>query len=82
MFFKKFNIRKMHLVIFSVAIRSFSLCIFLFSFSCLNSSKEKSRNGFCTKITFKKICVSGRWFLYSFIQSTLSSTISGSTLFI
>ena len=81
MFFIKFNIRKMHLVIFQLQLRVFSV-YFLFSFSCLNSSKEKSGNGFCVKVLLKKICVPGRWFLYSFIQSTLSSTISRSPLFI
>ena len=82
MFFEKLNIRKMHSVIFQLQLGVFSV-YFEFSFSHLNFSKEKSGKRILRKVTFKKrLCVPGRWFLYSFIQSTLSSTISRSTLFI
>ena len=81
MFFEKFNVRKMHSVIFQLQLGVFS-AYFLFSFSCLNSFEGKEWEQILRKAIFKKICVPRRWFLYSFIQSTLSSTISCCTLFI
>ena len=56
MFFIKFNIRKMHLVIFQLQLGVFSVHFF-FSFSCLNSLKEKSGKQILHKVTFiKDLC--------------------------
>ena len=51
MFFVKFNIRKMQLVIFQLQLGVFPV-YFLFSFSCLNSSKEKGGKWILRKVTF------------------------------
>ena len=67
MFFVKFSIRKMHLVIFQLQLGVFSV-YFLFSFSCLNSSKEKSGKQILHKVTLKKRFVypGGGFFIHLF----------------